>query len=299
MRPRVYRLVRWLTLAALLLGCNRPVRRDPGSGTPPAIPSSTTTEEQLVSGGLTRFYRLHVPASYDANTPVPLVLNLHGLGQSPSQQEVLSSLSAKAEAANFIVVYPQGNGDDYVWYDWPRSADIQFIRDLIDLLADQYNLDPDRIYVTGISNGGGMANRLACAAADLIAAIGAVAGAYNLWEDCAPSRPVPVIAFHGTGDNIVPYGGLGQGNLAPPIRTWAAAWAERNACDPESTATYAIGTVTGESWVNCDSGADVVLYTIADGGHTWPGAVLLPEATPPPIVATDVIWDFFQAHPRP
>ncbi len=107
------------------------------------------------------------------------------------------------------------------------------------------------------------------------------------------------MAFHGLNDNIVPYEGTARDRILPPIHDWAVAWAERNGCAATPTVTEVNDTVTQETWGNCDEGADVVLYAIEAHGHSWPGSELLPEITSQAINATDVIWDFFKAHPLP
>jgi polyhydroxybutyrate depolymerase len=263
--------------------------------TPPAPTLPGDYVEAIESGGQTRHYRLHVPPGYRPDEPVPLVINLHGLGSSMDQQALLSGASEKADEAGFVVVYPQGSDVPRMWHGEPSPAgreDVQFIRELVAHLQERLNIDPDRIYATGFSNGGGMAHRLACDLSDTIAAIGPVAGAYLLDERCTPERPVPVIAFHGTADPIVPYAGQGRG--LPPVRTWAARWAARNGCDGEPAIILEQGSVTAEAWGGCDEGADVVLYTIRGGGHTWPrdGAI------GPGIHGMDLVWAFFEAHPK-
>jgi polyhydroxybutyrate depolymerase len=149
---------------------------------------------EIESGGVTRDYLLHIPANARADQPAPLILNFHGLTSNGREQELLSGMSQAAEAYGAFVVYPDGLGEH--WNVAPGrkgDADLRFICDLILTLQRQYPLDPKRIYATGISNGGGMANRLACDLSDVIAAIAPVAGAYNAWKNCNPSRPVPVL----------------------------------------------------------------------------------------------------------
>ncbi|MDY6876325.1 MAG: PHB depolymerase family esterase [Chloroflexota bacterium] len=250
---------------------------------------------EVESSGQTRQFRLHIPLGHQASNPMPLVINLHGYGGSGAQQEVLSDMSDKADEAGFIAVHPEGRGTPQGWYVGPavegQQEDVQFIRDLVHCLEDRLSIDPVRVYATGFSNGGGMANRLGCDLSDVIAAIGPVSGAYFSFDICQPVRPVPVVAFHGTADEIVPYDG---GALLPPIPEWAADWAVRNDCSLTSTVTYSQGDIVGETWADCTDNATVTLYTIEDGRHTWPGSDS-PGATQD-ITATDTIWEFFSAH---
>ncbi|HMK09484.1 MAG TPA: hypothetical protein VK449_10685, partial [Anaerolineales bacterium] len=109
-------------------------------------------------------------------------------------------------------------------------------------------------------------------------------------------RPISVLAFHGTGDRIVPYDGAGK--VLPPIPVWAARWAARDGCDGTSHVFLDQDGVVGERWETCDQGSEVILYTIDGGGHTWPGANPLPGAQNP-IDATATMWGFFQDHPMP
>jgi polyhydroxybutyrate depolymerase len=268
-----------------------------GAGYPPG-----TSVQEIVSDGQTRQYRLHVPPSYQSGSPTALVLNLHGLNETAAQQEALSGMSAKADEAGFIVAYPEGI--DQTWHIGPGAAgaaDMQFIRDLIAELQNRLTVDSHRIYATGISNGAQMSNLLGCNAADIVAAIGPVSGGYSPAQECAPGRPVPVVGFHGTADQLIPYEGdaVTQGRLLMPAKEWAAAWAARNGCNPTSAVTYQGVEVTGETWSGCQEGADVVFYTIEGGGHGWPGAASGAGVTTKEIDATDIIWEFFAAHPFP
>ena len=260
-----------------------------------------STAGQITSGGLTRHYILHVPASYPSVRPVPLILNFHGLTSNSKEQESLTGMSAKADQENFLVVYPDGLNS--AWDDGPGAngqRDQQFVRDLIASLESQYSIDPKRIYATGISNGGGMTNRLGCDMADVIAAIAPDSGAYNFWQDCNPSRPMPVLAFHGLDDHLVPYTGGTPPSMEPPIEEWAAAWARRDGCAADPAITTPVETVTVRTWSGCQSSAEVILYTLANHGHSWPGSPTMPQAiTSQAVNATDVMWDFFMAHPMP
>jgi len=256
----------------------------------------------LTVNGSIRCYRLHLPVGYHPDIALPLVINLHGMGSDAREQARLSGMSRQADAGGFIVVYPEARGSPPCWRIRAPGADmpdLTFMRDLLTHLCGQLCIDPHRIYVTGLSNGAGMANRMACAMADTIAAAGLVSGAYPRWNGCKPSRPVPMIVFHGTSDDNVPYEGLGQ--ALPNIRSWAAAWAVRCGCHPQPPITFQQGCVTGETWYDAEGRSLVVLCTITGGGHAWPGS---PESPVPPDLpadfdATRMIWEFFRAHPMP
>lgn len=272
------------------------VSATPVSGSVTAGTGQSGTFE-IESGGVQRTFLLYQPSTYQKGTAVPLVLNFHGLTSDGPGEQALSGMTPKAEAEGFIVVYP--NGIDHAWRDGPASADVVFARDLISQLQKTYTIDPKRIYVTGMSNGGGMTNRLACDLADVVAAAGPVAGAYNGWRICNPAHPMPLIAFHGLNDNVVPYGGAPQGLNEPPIHDWAQAWADRNGCGATPTVSQPDPTVKEEAWGGCTQNADVVLYTLDNHGHSWPGSALLPGITSQAINATDLMWAFFVAHPLP
>jgi polyhydroxybutyrate depolymerase len=233
--------------------------------------------DSIESGGQARQYLLHVPATYKPEEPAALVLVFHGAGISAERFVDYSRFSNVADREGFLIVYPQGL--DEVWNPSPESRDVQFIRDLIDHLQRRCSVDPNRLYASGHSNGGGMVDRLACELADRIAAIGTISGAYQSSGECSPSRPIPVFAIHGTADTIIPYKGIPE---------WAFAWAERNGCDPKPTDILHNVLIGEKRWNNCREGADVILYTIQDLGHDW---------THDLINFGQTIWDFFKQHP--
>jgi polyhydroxybutyrate depolymerase len=186
------------------------------------------------------------------------------------------------------------------------GLDVKFTSDLIDKLEAAYNIDPNRIYANGMSNGGGMAFALSCRLSDRIAAVGAVAGAQTLpWHWCGDSRPVPTVAFHGTADRFAPYQG-GSSPISPDqfpkIQDWTARVARRNQCTRDPVEAQITASVRRLAYENCAENADVVLYTVEGGGHSWPGGEPLPESTvgrtAQDINATRVMWAFFMQHPR-
>ena len=175
---------------------------------------------------------------------------------------------------------------------------------MIDDLEEAYNIDPMRVYANGLSNGGGMAFVLSCTLSDRIAAVGMVAAAHFLpWSWCTDHRPVPMISFHGTADPIIPYEGgtssVAAGSL-PDVSEWAASWARRNRCGPDTVESAVAGDVIRRDYTDCADDAAVVLFTIYGGGHTWPGGGPLPEwflgPTSGSIDASSQMWAFFREH---
>jgi polyhydroxybutyrate depolymerase len=189
------------------------------------------------------------------------------------------------------------------------GLDVTFISDLIDMLEAEYNIDPTRIYADGLSNGGGMSFAVSCRLSYRVAAVGAVAAAQTLpWDWCGDSRPVPMVAFHGTDDRIVPYEGGPSGDpfnpiMFPAVRDWAASWARRNRCGPNPIESAVAADVTRLEYTDCADEAAVVLYTIRGGGHSWPGGTPLPQwivgPTSRSIDASSQMWAFFREHRLP
>ena len=270
------------------------------------------TSRKITSSGETRSFRLYVPTSYDPQRPTPLVIGIHGLAQWPENQAQISRWNKLADEHGFIVVYPRGTGFPLRWRINPETysddgpeKEVRFISDLLSYLQDTYNIDPNRIYANGLSNGGGMTFLLTCRLSERIAAAGMVSGAYTYpWKDCVPARPVPAVIFHGTADKIVPYAGgpFGSGAVQlPDIQGWVSELSQRYGCAREPLPLPAAGEVSGIAYTGCS--ADVHFYTIAGGGHSWPGGGDLPKFIvghkTEDIDATRTMWDFFQAHPLP
>jgi polyhydroxybutyrate depolymerase len=255
-------------------------------------------EAEVLSGGLVRRFVLFVPDALAE--PAPLVLVFHGFTRGPEDAESQSDMSALAAEHGFVAVYPAGTGFPRRWLSGAAQGgqDVAFARDLVALISGAVAIDLGRVYAAGMSNGGGMAARLACDAADLVAAIGPVAAAYPAGP-CEPSRPVPVVAFHGTADPIVPYEGRGEALL--PVEGVMAGWVERNGCDPAPVVAEVAAEVTLLAWDGCTGGADVWLYRVAEGRHGWPGSGDTSPwgATTDAVSASALLWEFFAAHPMP
>jgi polyhydroxybutyrate depolymerase len=275
------------------------------------LPFVNRTNGELVSGGRKRSYLLYVPESYDPGTPTPLVISLHGFAEWPAHQMRISKWNELANQHGFMVAYPCGTRVPLRWHTYAmpgRNIDTQdevtFISDLIDQLGDEYNLDPTRVYVNGLSNGGGMAFVLGCRLPERIAAVGAVAGYFPFsWDEFHPSRPVPTMVFHGTSDPIVPYlGGIRPSSSIrmPSIPDWAGMLARHNGCEDEPVELPPVGAVSGFHYRSKAGHGDVIFYRIEGGGHSWPGGGSLPKIivgdTNRDIHATDLMWDFFREH---
>ncbi len=299
------------TVIRAQVGTNEPFD-PPTCGQPSPVPVGELVEREIDINDLIRSYLLYVPTGYDPNVPTPLVVSLHGFASNPSQQDAASQWSALAEEENFLVVYPQGTGFPLRWnvgYAGVDSSvdDVSFVEALIAFLFYDFCLDSSRVYVNGFSNGAGMTHRIACEIPHRIAAVGMMSGAYPLIDSAceaiywAAPRTIPVIAFHGTADPVVPYeGGEFMDAGLPSIVEWADSWAARNGCASDEP-LETVGGVSGVRHTDCEGGADVVFYTIADGGHQWTGggefpAFIVGEMNRD-VSATELMWEFFSAHP--
>jgi polyhydroxybutyrate depolymerase len=262
-------------------------------------------------GDQKRGYVLHLPAGRQPSGPVPLVISLHGAGLWGAAQRDITRWNDLADREGFVVAYPSGAGraSPRVWSPGPGpglARDVEFLTRLIDTLVARHHVDPDRVYVNGLSNGGGMTFALSCAAPDRLAAAGIVAGALtHQWGGCAAAPPIPVIVIHGTRDPVVPYHG-GWTWISPrpwpDLPEWVARWAERNGCDAVPGDSTLSARVTRRAYRGCAADADVVLYTLPEDGHVWPGGGPLPRwlvgTDTRSLDATRVMWEFFRARHR-
>lgn len=267
-----------------------------------------TIQDSILSGGLERTYILYVPASYTPGTPVPLLLNFHGYTSNALEQMFYGDFRSIADTAGFIIVHPMGTvdilGSTHWNVGWGTSTvdDVSFARSLIDTLSATYSIDPERIYSTGMSNGGFFSYRLACDLSDRIAAIASVTGSMNntQFSSCNPEHPMPVMEIHGTADGTVAY----DGNiLFAPIPNVVNFWVDFDACNP--TATYtAIDDIdptdgcTAEHYLYSGgaNGTTVEHYKIIGGAHTWPGSAFNIGVTNQDMDASQEIWKFFSKY---
>ncbi len=263
--------------------------------------SAQTVADSLLIDGSYRTYRVHTPPGFNTAEHLPLVFNLHGLTSTGEQQELYSEMNAVADVERFVVVYPDGVNNS--WNLGLGAVDeYSFFTGMMDLLEITHNIDPDRIYSCGMSQGGFMSFVLACSIYDRIAAIATVAGsmAPGLNLVCSPTRPVPVMMIHGTADGIVPYTG-GIQNMA--VEDAIDFWSQHDNCVglPVTTPFPDIVlqdfcTATRIDHPLCAASSMVSLIRVDGGGHTWPGASIPIGVTNQDFEASQTIWDFFDQY---
>jgi polyhydroxybutyrate depolymerase len=264
-----------------------------------------TINASINHGGITRDYILYVPNSYVTGNQVPLVFNFHGYSSNATQQMWYGDFRAIADTAGFIIVHPEGTLDNSGVTHWnvgwggSTVNDINFTSTLIDSIASEYSINLDRVYSTGMSNGGFMSYQLACELSDRIAAIASVTGSMNLgwFNSCNPSHPMPVMEIHGTLDPTVSYNASSFTESIPNIMDF---WENFNNCNSTAIVTNVPNTNTADGctaehqiWENGSNGVAVEHYKIIDGEHSWPGALFPNGITNQDINAAEKIWEFF------
>lgn len=265
--------------------------------------TQTTIIDSIMHDGIWRNYRVYVPAIYTGSSAVPLVLNLHGYTSNAIEQEFYGDMRPIADTANFIIVHPNGTGPSTAqfWnaYTTGSPDDIGFLEALIDTLSLQFNINANRVYSCGMSNGGIMSYYLACNLNYKLAAIGSVTGSMTpgMLAACSPPDNIPVIEIHGTADGTVPYTG---GTTFEPIDSIIDFWASYNNCTmtpfviPYANISSTDGcTATEYAYLNGTDGAEVVLVKITGGGHTWPDAPVTIGVTNRDFSASVRLWQFF------
>ncbi len=339
-----------LILSISLFGCTSPMqaqderplrklileqilRRNPNRQTPRETPIATGMAlESLSYQGTTRNYYLHVPSSYQAGKPMPLVLAFHGGRGRGDRLAVNTRLNDVANREGFIVAYP--NGVNSQWNDGRNAEgsntsidDVGFVSALIDKLVREKNVDKNKVYAVGTSNGGMFTQRLACQMSNKIAAFATVSAALpkNLQSTCNPPRPVPIMMINGTADPIVRWEGgevardvrnrsgqkpSGVGGEVISVPATVAFWRGKDTCSVQPSVeklpdTQPDGTqVTRSQYNNCRNSAQVVLYTVDGGGHSWPGSNVRTEQrrlgdrigkVSQDISASNIIWNFLKS----
>lgn len=251
-------------------------------------------ERQVTVQGQERSYLLHLPGGLDVSQAHPLVFVFHGYSESGVNARLYTKLDAFSDVNGFVVVYPEGFKNS-----WNASVccgdasqnnvdDQAFIRQVIADVGSLVSLDAKRIYATGFSNGALLSYRLACEMSDTFAAVAPVAGSL-VTNPCKPSQAVSLFAMNGMRDGTVPYDGNAQ---FPSVPGSVETLARLDGCADAPTVTKD-GVLTHTIYTGCKAGTSVELLTNDVVGHNWPSQYLM---TPP---LSQLIWDFFAAHPKP
>jgi polyhydroxybutyrate depolymerase len=308
-------------------GCQAAATTPPGTG---------EITETMTSGTATRTYLRYIPPGVDLTKPLPIVIDIHGLGSNMVQQQAITQFEQLAATQHFIVLTPNGLNNRFNTNNVTPNADVTFMSDMLDQVEGLACVDTARVYSTGYSDGGLMSSVLACQLSDRITAIGVVSGLLH-GPGCKPSRPVPLMVFWGKQDEVLPYyGGLGQGLLAlltgkpiptdvtiptapvpddknqgfPPVEQVVGAWATTNECPATPVPIKVGGDVEQRIYAPCSDGTMIRFYVVADGGHAWPGSAVESKAgagrkpgsggligfVTMEVDATKLIWAFFQGY---
>ena len=268
-----------------------------------------TINASITHDGIQRNYILYIPEIYDGDTAVPLILNFHGFGSNAAQQMFYGDFRDIADTEGFLLVHPEGTtfiGNQFWNVGFPGISstidDVGFTEALIDELATLYAIDLDRVYATGMSNGGFMSFLLACQLSEKIAAVASVTGSMtqDTFDDCNAQRPTPVLQIHGTEDDVVLYNG---NTLSIPIPDVISYWVDHNNCDTTPTTTTLPdidpsdgSTIEHSVYEDGDNGVTTEHMKVIGGGHTWPGSVLNTAGTNQDIDASMEIWLFFSRY---
>jgi polyhydroxybutyrate depolymerase len=251
----------------------------------------------LESGGLQRTYRVHAPPGFGGSTPVPLVVDIHGLGSNSAQQEGISGMRVMSDQHGFLVAYPDGVNNAFnagTCCGNPGVDDVAFIRALVSQVEGEATIDSSRVYVTGLSNGGAMTQRLACDAADLFAAAAPMAFPIPLKPrtECQPSRSMPVLTFMGLTDTLVPYNGTGFGTAPDTF----AYWRDIDGCTGQPTRVDS-GKSYCETYTRCENGVQAGLCSItAQALPVFSGHILYLN---PDFNLAQVAWNFLSQFTLP
>ena len=267
-------------------------------------PSSTINyginEFEVIFDEIPREYTVYVPENYNHSIPTPILFAFHGFGGSNNYIMNSAGFNEIADEENFIVVYPQGSLILNLFAHWnvggftqiSNTDDVAFVDYLISSLSQMYNINLDRVYATGMSNGGFMSFLLACQLSNKIAAIASVTGSMTTQtlNECDPQREVPILQIHGTNDPIVPYNGIQEWNT--PIDNVLDYWVLNNQCspNPEINDLEDINNDNGFTvqeiiYNNGLNGSIVKHFKVNGGTHVW--------FQDEDINSSSLIWEFF------
>jgi polyhydroxybutyrate depolymerase len=279
-------------------------------------PARADTDYALTYQNLSRLYVVHLPTGYKAGVATPVVFVLHGGGGNPDEISYDSGMDAVADKNNFIVVYPAGTAlagssnsglywnDGRKYYNGTYSSvdDVGFIKAVIKDLSNNYTIDNSRVYAAGLSNGASMCYTLVKELPGLFAAIAPIAGQQEPNQVVpAPQGSVSIIAFEGMQDPLVPYnGGYAKSGVyltyVYPVTKTMSDWAVHDGYLGQTIAGETINNAVETIYSPLSSNGEVILWTLEDGGHTWPGGKISNAqigAINMDISASTEMWDFF------
>lgn len=299
----------------------------------PAPEANASTSDRITTAGdyyfsiphqgLTRMYRIHVPPSYNPATPAPLIFAFHGGGGDMEYmaRDEYYGLISKADQTGYVIVFPNGSshfksGKLATWNAGECCGgardnnvdDIGFVKQMVANITHQMNINPDKIYATGMSNGGMMAYRIACELSGTFKAVASVTGTDNV-PGCRPNNPVSVLHIHAQNDTHVLFNG-GAGKDVFKDETMVTdftsvpdtfrMWKERNSCTGQPARVLDVEGAYCDLYSSCSDGSQVKLCVTETGGHSWPGGnkpggrkQMKKEPTSKAISANDEIWAFF------
>lgn len=296
----------------------------------PAPKSEPNSDAKILAGdytfsmthnGLLRFYKLHVPAKYDAAKPTPVLFALHGGGGDMGYQsdDKFYRQISKSDQEGFIAVFPNGHSKlkSGKFATWSAGAccgdardqkvdDVSFIREIFNTLVKKLNVDRTKVFATGISNGGMMMYRLACEMSDIFKAVASVAGPDGM-AACTPKSPISILHIHAKNDDHVLFnGGAGKNSFRDTTKVTEftsvpatiAKWVKQNACEGTSRKVLEKPGASCQVYSKCKGGTEIELCVTDAGGHSWPGGVKPRSGQESPstaISANDVMWDFFKS----
>jgi polyhydroxybutyrate depolymerase len=258
---------------------------------PPPGPCATqdhaiTQTMNVAVAGNVREAVIHIPARAATDPPSAFVIALHGMDGNGPFMEAYSGLDGVADRHHFIVAYPSAQNSLHMWElrpdPDPGTDDIAFMRALVAQAVATLCIDPARVDAVGVSNGGAMVARMACAMSDQLAAIATVAGSYKTIPWCRPDRPLSVLEIHGTADPVVPY---------RTVSVWLHQWRIHDRCAGLARRTHIAWDAERIQW-KCGDGTVVSHVRLYGLGHAWPGS---PLDNVGGIVAADKVWDMFAA----
>lgn len=275
--------------------------------------TGVTYSKTFTSGGVARTYTMYVPNIYTGSTPVPLIFNIHGWTGSSAKQESYADFRKIADTANFIIIHPMALGAPPSWATsetvGPSATDKAYLMNILDTMIANYNINTDRVYSTGFSQGGSMSYDFACFYSTRFAAIASVGAGMSTAHAsaCTPQHPIPVMEIHGTEDRLATYtGGTGRLSVDSVIKFWV----NFNGCNPVPAYDSIPNLNTTDSchvehyvYTGGDQGSTVELYKVINGDHQWPSDVTTTNVyglgfRNADFSASKEIWRFFSQYTK-